>query len=490
MKIKLSYILLLSAVVFSGCRKEPIEEPGLDNGLVKTDILINMSASFDGIQTKTLVSSPDYTVDDEGNRVPVAKEGFTYIQEACNIKGPIKNSVGFWTDMIYWDEGGSQQHKYDVFNAGGTETKLVYDPSFAASNNGAWTYLQDENSLAQYWSIGASYNFVAYYPQTMSDYVLQASSESSINTFVLSYNTHLVQEDLMVAYNSVHTEDPVSKAPSIYRKKGENVEKPNISGERVGYPNAFALSSKNGQAENIPLNFMHTLAAVRFQFKFNYEDSDQLIECWLENDGSEDGLHTVGTLVFGVGSREKDKQTADYKKLTEKEKAEFEYYERDDFSWTSYLTTFDGFKMYNWGVKSTNDAYGNPVWEKGVPFSYTPPATEGGAATEVVATAYVDVKGSGGTSILTEEAEKYITHDGWIMFIPQESPGNVTFNYRLMSSGREHTSVTIPKETGTGTKYEAGKLYTYTILIDKTQSYFNVSIAPWEEIYSGKEIIF
>ncbi len=484
MKIKISYILLLSAVVFSGCRKEPINVPVPDNGPVKTDILINMSASVAELQTKTLVGPPK---DAEGNPLP----GFATIREACNINGTINNSVGFWTDMIYWGEDGSQQHKYDVFNAGGTETKLVYDPSYAASNNGAWTYLQDENSLAQYWSIGASYNFVAYYPQTMSDYVLQASSESSINTFVLSYNTHLVQEDLMVAYNSVHTEDPVKRAPTIYRKKGEPVVKDLvISGGKYGYEDDFELSSENGQTENIPLNFMHTLAAVRFQFKFNYEDSDQLLECWLENDGSENGLHTVGTLVFGVGSQEEYKQTAEYQGLTEEQKIQFEHHEKDDFSWTSYLTTFDGFKMYNWGVKSTNDAYGNPVWEKGVPFSYTPPATEGGAATEVVATAYVEVTGSGGTSILTEEAEKYITHDGWIMFVPQESPGNVTLNYRLMSSGREHTSVTIPKETGTGTKYEAGKLYTYTILIDKTQSYINVSIAPWEEIYSGTEIIF
>ncbi len=509
MKIKLSHILLLSAVVLCGCRKEPMEVPGPGNGVEDEGLMITLAAGVDNLDTRTLIEKDTNGADD----------GFVSIQEACNEDGNIKNSIGFWTDMIYRDEDGNEQHRYDVFNSTGEQTKLIYRESYAADNNGAWTYAGSK----QYWSIGASYNFVAYYPQTMSKYILDASSEASVNTFVLSYNTHQEQEDLMVAYNSVHTDDPITRKPSIYRSKNQSVAEDlewaekdgkNISGFKTPFQLAAETDADGNVTkpkDNVPLHFMHTLAAVRFQFKFNYPDSDELLECWLQNDGSEKGLHTVGTLVFGVGSREAEKETDAYKEKDAEEKADFEHHEKDDFSWTSYLTIDEHFKMYHWGVQESSY-----VAEGGVPFSYTDENNS------VTATAYIDNNGTKALSLIAD-ADTYVEHDGWIMFIPQESPGNVTFNYRLLSSNREHTSVSIPAFTGTNAagekfdektykvgevsydpeneehvkardaefnQYLPGNLYTYTILIDKTQFYLNLSMESWEEIHSSKEIIF
>ncbi len=482
MKINILHIVLIAASVLAGCQeKEPVQPSGDHNG---ERIPISWMATVENLDTKALVGSS-------------TGGDFVSIQYACDETGSIRNSIGFWTDMIYRDEQGREQHRYDVFNTNGKETKLVYNPDYAAGHNGAWTYWEDQYSEPQYWSNEASYNFVAYYPQTMSEHVLDAASSTSVNTFVLTYNTHIVQEDLMVAYNSVHTSDPVKQGiPTIYRGKDDasSDNTYNIDGGVYGYKTEFQLEN------NIPLHFMHTLAAIRIQFKFNYPDEDELIECWLENSG-ESGIHTVGTLVFGIGSRQKEKESDAYKGYSDNEKIIFEHKEKDDFSWVSYLTDFGETKLYNWSVKSTVGATGTTTWEAGLPLRYN---SDSDYITAIAYTKGTDLK-------LTEESKKFTGHNGWITLIPQKSPGTVKLNYRLASSTNEYTTITIPANTRTDkdgyTKGETrpdgtvvtendcvyfapGHLYTYTVLIDKSISYINIQTAPWEEIFSSTEIIF
>ncbi len=506
MKNSISNIIaVVLAAVLCGCQKEPGKVVLPDEGPEMTDIAIRWNPSVKEANTKALVGAADT----EGQ----AKSGFITLRDACDDTKATRNSVGFWTDMIYRDENGKEQHRYDVFNTNGQEAKLFFDPDFRYEDSdpmGAWTYLEDATSSIQYWASGASYNFVAYYPQKMSEYVLDASSSSSVNTFVLSYNTHIVQEDLMVAYNSVHTDDPILHKPTIYRERDKS------SDNTFVYHEASGLSGFRNEAEFqlddfIPLHFEHTLAAVKFQFMFESEDNDELVECWLQNHPG-NGLHTVGTLVFGVGSREEEKKDMTF--ADEKARLEYEHKEKDDFSWTSYFTAFDDMKMYNWRIEpDITDAYGNPAWSEGRGLSIE----KFNKDTENYTVPYVSVYPDTGNPIdLGEKTEIFAGHGGWIMMIPQTSPGNVEFCYRLRKSYDEHTVLHIPAFTGTdkdGNSYDfngesgmteeqkqaarasynhylPGYLYTYTINIARSQSYINISIAPWDKIYSNTDIIF
>ncbi len=438
------YILyILVAVAATGCRKEPAVEPSAGG-----NVPIALTASVeDDKTTKALVGSTT-----DGDKIS--------IEDAC---GSLGGAIGFWTDKTTFSANGQEQHDYDIFNIGG-QARLTYDGT-------QWVYNGDPQS----WSPGARYNFVAYYPQSMYEYVLDASSSTSINTFVIEYNTHNVQEDLMVAYNEVYTEDPKTGQPSIYRaaedgpdEDGDPVSALVPAGTKYGFSEEFKLK------DPVPLHLRHTMAAVKVQFRFEYDDSDEVLECWFENP-AEGGLHTVGTLVFGIGSMDNVRPEewpeggATIGDKTYSVEAELEHDEKNAFAWQTYQTTGSYVKMYNWEVNGT----------EGIPFSY---------AGDVVATAYTQIDD------LTAASSTYTDHDGWILFLPQEVPEGVKFYYRLKSSANEASFVTLPSITGTPVNgvdcYVAGHRYTYTVSIKKTNAYASVTMEPWNELFSSNEIYF
>ncbi len=465
----ISCALLLFAAVSSSCKKDDV--------LISEDkIPITLSTKVEPV-TKALV----------GSKKDDAK-GFISIEDACDADGAYQDAIGFWTDMTYTDSEGNEQHRFDVFNTLGKETRLVYKATPESAPNKIWTYSLDAET--QYWSRGARYNFVAYYPQSMSDYVLEGSSSTSVNTFVLTYNTHSIQEDLMVAYNEVYTVDPIKggKNSSIYilEDGAGNADVAGLTTQTLengrvlyGFDNDFNLDNK------VPLHFKHTLAAVQVRFKFDYDDEDELVECWFENTATA-GLHTVGTLVFGVGSKDALRPKtfpADVAGKHYDNAVEWEHDEKDDFNWMSYWTTHEKVKMYNWGVSDNEGIY----------FKH-----DGTVSQEAVA--YVNEDLSGNPLNLMDESRQFTGHDGWFLIIPQKSTGVVKLFYRLKSSAGDVTSVTIPAVTGTnadgtvdkdnGEYYVAGHRYVYTVTINKTNAFASVQVTPWNELYSSTEIIF
>ncbi len=484
---RLTYLLVVLAAGLCGCRKDqavPVERP-------EGEILINMDASVEAGHgtTKALVGSTT------GGDYISLKDACVADDDATPdvVEGP-GHAIGFWTDMTYVSSDGGEQHRYDVFNPTGAETRLIYDNA-----KKKWVY----EAAKQYWSRGARYNFVAYYPQSMHDHVLQGSSSASVNTFVLTYNTHTVQEDLMVAYNEVCTVDPKTQKPSIYRKyKDDGTTEtykstvtttkdsdPNDASAQYGFSQEFNLDHK------VPLHFKHTLAAVQVRFRFGYDDTDELLGCRFENT-AESGFHTVGTLVFGVGSRESERPAGGFTTLLEQER--FEHDEKENFAWTTYQTTFEDVPMYFWDVTDN----------KGIPF--------GMAGQAVAYTSSYEVKNDDGTSTetplnLTAEGQKFVNHDGWILILPQKSPGTVRLMYKLKNNVDKMAPITIPAYTGTDiygygkgetradgtvvkeeecTHYVAGHRYVYTVTVNETNAYASVMVEPWNELFSSTEVIF
>ncbi len=485
MKKYIIFTCALLAVVSSGCRKDPVVP--VERPEERIPINWDMKVETEKTSTKTLVGGTT-----EGDYIS--------LRDACATGGTLGHAVGFWTDMTYVAADGRESHRYDVFNASGGETRLTYDGS-------KWVYNEGK---VQYWSRGARYNFVAYYPQLMSKHVLQGSSSTSVNTFVLTYNTHNVQEDLMVAYNEVCTEDPVTKSPSIYRNYIDDEHKltaknavsstepdnANSADAQYGFMKDTEDEVYTGKSDDVdyskfnldnkvPLHFRHTLAAIQVRFVFDYEDEDELLGCWFENT-DDSGFHTVGTLVFGVGSRQKEYPAGGFQTLFAQK--EFEHDEKEDFSWTTYQTTFRDVRMYEWKVNS--DA-------AGIPFS-----------NNVQAVAYTD-----NNLDLADNAELFAKHNGWLLILPQESSGDATLMYLLKENRNEETPVTIPKYTGTkadGTvpateeealaesknpdteycHYVTGHRYVYTVRINKANAYASVAVEPWNYLYSSTEIVF
>lgn len=182
-------------------------------------------------------------------------ENDTILQEACSTGG---KSIGIWS--AYELEGNVVNN---VLGNDAGDVNLEYRVNTEWDNYNWWTY----GVTAAKWVYGAKYTFNAYYPS----YVVNEISSSDISTFVVEYNTEHYQEDLMMAYSYVDTNDSTFFS---------------------GYP--------------VQLNMLHTLSALRFRFSFIngdgtlYEESDALTALWLENTVSGRGIATTGVLAFGT----------------------------------------------------------------------------------------------------------------------------------------------------------------------------------------------
>lgn len=413
----------------------------------------------------------------------------TPTNETYNGEYGLGKSIGFWVDYTTY-EG---ERIVDFFDS--ANTNLIHSPKVGSPS--MWNYAGDD----KYWTMGGTYHVRTFFPQTMSSEIIASTIAPC---FVLSYNTHLFQEDLLVAYNRVNTVDPVSHKPSVALASGngnvpiESQITTNEDGE-YGYDQEFHLD------EPIPLFFQHGLSAIRVRFCYEYDDdvvneSDELMSCYMTNAlGS--GLHTVGLLVFGDDQNE----------VIENDTREALEERWKTFNWISYLTTNEFAQFYEWGV-ANNSAPGS-----GIPFSFVSNIVNGQRLVEnTMAVAYSDVdlqvhrvlrngviqseEEVGGTRTLTmakEEAPFYNENDGWLLIIPQLATNDLTLHFRTRDLG-EH-SVKLGNYTGTNIDgdvpapgednyYVAGRRYTYTVKINATDYSISLSIAPWEEIYSIEDI--
>lgn len=203
----------------------------------------------------------------------------------------------------------------------------------------------------------------------------------------------------------------------------------------------------------VPLRFKHALAAVRFQMKFKegYMESDALTSFWLQNGTSQDFSY-IGMMVYGLF----DEHT--------------QQVEPEGIEWTESAQRPWYQKMYHWENS------------KGVPF-------ENKEGVQTVATAYTD-------EVHATHGELFSKNNGWVLIIPQKSPGTVTMNFTTQKGGSSVYTIQLPKITGTDEKgenpsgeyYLPGYRYTYTVTLTKTHADVTLGIAPWNELDSSFDI--
>lgn len=179
-------------------------------------------------------------------------EGVTDLKDACTYGNG--KSIGIKSSYIL--DGSNYDH---VLGNPDGDVSLIYNPNTSHDNYEGWAY----NETSAYWQRGAKYTFNAYYPM---EQVLQMSeiTSNANSPFVMSCNTELFQEDLLMAYKYVNTSD-------------------------------YTFNSK----KPVDLNMLHALSALKFDFEFSYDTSDAITAFWFENTENNKGLFTIGELEFG-----------------------------------------------------------------------------------------------------------------------------------------------------------------------------------------------
>ena len=195
--------------------------------------------------------------DGEGN--PYPDRDWITLEEACTpaTSGGKDEAIGIWADYSYTDNGGEQTTIKDVFKG----TRLIYAHKEDGNPHSDWNYAGSD----LYWFIGGLYKFRAYFPQHLESQVVASTNAT---TFVIEYPTHKIQDDMLIAYNSVDTNDPATD---------------------LGAP--------------VTLHFRHGLAAVRFLVKANFTNTDYLTSCYFQNTDTRD-FATSGMLAYGSAEDE------------------------------------------------------------------------------------------------------------------------------------------------------------------------------------------
>lgn len=400
------FILFAAAMVLStGCHKDSIQSGGGDSA-PKMVFGVQSVAEIQG--TKAIVESID---DLQSECTPVSLSPFT-----------LNESIGIWADYEYLDV----TYK-DLLS----DVQLAYYDK-AGGNSDGWNYNYGGDEVS--WQLGGIYYFRAYYPQNAIKSAI--ISTSSAETFIVNYNSEVMQEDLLVGYEAIDT------------KTAPDLSKP------------------------VNMHLKHAMAALKFKVQFKYTendgkyyDEDHLTSCWLRNTDT-DGFTTAGMMVYGVTD-----DLGDY------------YPQRLDWA-ESYQPML---KFYPWtysaGVRFANtdvngDSDGEDVYD---------PENE-----QLAATAYTEDPDN-------DVEDKFAQNDGWLLVIPQKSDGTVEFCFTTKKGGSENIySVKLPVVTGTGISgvdpagnyWIAGYRYTYTISITKTDMEVYLKLHGWNQIDSSFSITF
>lgn len=371
--------------------------------LLGTAILLYAVFLMQSCDDDTGVHQPDFTdritwnvVTGGMQKTRALIENDDLLKTACSTGG---KSIGIWS--AYELDGIVTKN---VLGNESGDVSLTYQIDTEWENYQWWTY----GETAANWEMGAKYTFNAYFPKN----VVNEISTSDISTFVLEYNTERYQEDLMTAYSFVDTNDPNFK-----------------------------------KSTPVSLNMLHTLSALKFQFSFinddgtTYNDSDALMEFWVENTMYDSGFATTGILAFG---------TKDEDGVLDGEHIHWYSEDYPDPSTQSVER-----KIYAW--KDVN----------GVDFRST-------ASSRTIATAY---------STDNDGKQKYAGNNGWILVIPQDYDGSSQICFKLQSTGELVHRITLP-----ATKYLEGKRYTYDIRFGQSNVNIKLSIADWNELKSTHDI--
>ena len=391
---RLLYISV-ALLALHGCRKEPRPSDG-DNSRVPIAFGISSVESMHG--TKAIIE--DLT-DLEEECTPVSTTPFT-----------LKESIGIWADYEYLGV---------TYNNLLSNVELAfYEKTGGNKDNWNYNYGKDE----EYWQMGGVYYFRAYYPQqAVRDAII---STSSAKTFIINYNTEVLQEDTMVGYETVDTKTA-----------------PNLS-------------------DPVQMPLKHAMAALKFRFQFQYTedakyyDTDKLTACWLRNT-DEDGFTTAGMMVYGVTDDEGN-------------------YFPEQIDWAeSYQPSV---KFFNWthsaGIEFKNVNDGDTV-------EYDP-------EDEVtVATAYSAGDGrfaqnDGWLLIIPQKSDGTVE----LCFTTEEGgPDNV---YSVKIPTKTGTGPQGPDSAGEN--WIAGYRYTYTVSITKTDLELYLGLSDWNQLDSSFSITF
>lgn len=354
--------------------------------------------------------------------------GMTTLENICSPTDG-GEAIAVWGDYCPNGVSSDQAEYTTVFK----DTRLIYDNGAGSNPYSAWNYPEP----AAYWMHDSSYRFRAYFPATV-----EPISSSNVMTLSFEYQSNRAQDDLMVAYNEADTG-----------------------------------SSEFDPAKAVELYFRHTLAALRFVFQLGYDNSDVITSCWLENSVRDD--FAVGGILF---CERREEGGRIFTKENPPAEAELDSY----FRWLKgYCPEPIYDRFYKWSCTDGNGleletANGVPV-KSAVAYDCTEEATA--------------------------EGELFTQNGGWLLVLPQESSGNLQLCFQTEHGGKSTVfRVDIPKNTTTQLYdngvprvdeagnpvygWRAGKRYSYTVRIQKSDLQVLLAVADWNMRYSSTQIEF
>lgn len=254
--LKYTIALMAPFCLLAACSQHEIPQSPAKPGSASESLIVWDVAEVNapGTESRSLVGP---AVDENGDPYPDAD--WITLEEACTPTdaGGGGKAIGIWADYSYTDTDGMETTIKNVFEG----TQLIYAHKENGNPHSDWNYTGSD----LYWFIGGRYKFRAYFPQELESQVVASTNAS---TFVIEYPTHEFQEDLLVAYNRVDTNNP-----------------------------------QVDLNDPVTLKFKHGLAALRFFIKANYTNTDYVTSCYLQNADSRD-FATSGMLAYGSTNNE------------------------------------------------------------------------------------------------------------------------------------------------------------------------------------------
>ncbi len=357
------------------------------------------------------------------------------LEEACKPEaegGKYGYAVGLFGDYTY-TEGGKEVTVYDLFRG----TRLVSSENKSGNPKWVWNY----ESATKYWHPGAKYIFRAYYPQRIYNYTV---STSNATTLAIVYPTRKLQYDLLLGCTTVE------------EATAEQMEKA------------------------VDIEMGHALAALRFEFRLGFADEDWLTSVYLLNDEGR-SYFSQGTVAYGSLP---DKETPT--KLEIKDA-------RESQQWLPDYNPPATEELYKWVpptkfLEANADKDGNPVYmnstlnENGV--------VEYGKK----ASAYYGEEES--ETYAAQTGQIYCRNSGWLLIIPQQSYGKLSVCFTTKKGGKTVYKVALPavtekdKDGNPITEWKAGKRYTYTITLSRSDLGIDVEVKEWNRRNHSTEIVF
>ncbi len=357
------------------------------------------------------------------------------LEEACKPEaegGKYGYAVGLFGDYTY-TEGGKEVTVYDLFRG----TRLVSSENKSGNPKWVWNY----ESATKYWHPGAKYIFRAYYPQRIYNYTV---STSNATTLAIVYPTRKLQYDLLLGCTTVE------------EATAEQMEKA------------------------VDIEMGHALAALRFEFRLGFADEDWLTSVYLLNDEGR-SYFSQGTVAYGSLP---DKETPTELEIKDA---------RESQQWLPDYNPPATEELYKWVpptkfLEANADKDGNPVYmnstlnENGV--------VEYGKK----ASAYYGEEES--ETYAAQTGQIYCRNSGWLLIIPQQSYGKLSVCFTTKKGGKTVYKVALPavtekdKDGNPITEWKAGKRYTYTITLSRSDLGIDVEVKEWNRRNHSTEIVF